>query len=127
MTKVRAANIFEIFGNILTLSGQFWPGFEMARTGLSRYFMLKENISWEGSFTVSQKTLVDKPNTHSHCIQVKNNKSSVSICFNGNFRTQIIVFKIVYSPGLQKPPDVIWTGFPLLMITLLLVLKTQKF
>ena len=42
----------------------------MARTGLSRHFMLKENISWEGSFTASQKTLVDKPNTHSHCIQV---------------------------------------------------------
>ena len=42
----------------------------MEGIGLGNKITLKENVSWEGRFSVSQKTRVDKPNTHSHCIQV---------------------------------------------------------
>ena len=40
--------------------GQFWPGLEMGRIGLSDLMFLPKNIEWEGSFQVHQKTLLNK-------------------------------------------------------------------
>ena len=41
--------------------GQFWPGMEMGRTGLSDVFFLPKDTEWDGSFYMTQKTLIDKP------------------------------------------------------------------
>ena len=41
-------------------SGQFWPGLEMGRIGLSDVFFLPINHEYEGSFVMTQKTLIDK-------------------------------------------------------------------
>ena len=41
-------------------SGQFWPGLEMGRIGLSDVFFLPINHEYEGSFVMTQKTLLDK-------------------------------------------------------------------
>jgi len=42
--------------------GQFWPGLEMGRVGLSYAKFLPVDKEWEGSFEVRQKTLLDKEN-----------------------------------------------------------------
>ena len=39
---------------------QFWPGLEMGRTGLSDVFFLPKDIEWDGSFVMTQKTLLNK-------------------------------------------------------------------
>ena len=39
--------------------GQFWPGLEMGRTGLSDVFFLPKDIEWDGSFVMTEKTLID--------------------------------------------------------------------
>ena len=41
-------------------SGQFWPGLEMGRIGLSDVFFLAKNYEFDGSFVMTQKTLIDK-------------------------------------------------------------------
>ena len=43
-----------------TTSGQFWPGLEMGRIGLSDVFFLAKNYEFDGSFVMTQKTLIDK-------------------------------------------------------------------
>ena len=50
------AKVQRIFVNL----GQFWPGLEMGRTGLSDVFFLPKDIEWDGSFVMTQKTLIDK-------------------------------------------------------------------
>ena len=47
-------------------SGQFWPGLEMGRIGLSDVFFLPKNYEWEGSFVMTQKTLLDKEDIKCH-------------------------------------------------------------
>lgn len=46
--------------------GQFWPGLEMGRIGLSDVFFLAKNYEWEGSFVMTQKTLLDKEDIKCH-------------------------------------------------------------
>ena len=37
-------------------AGQFWPGLEMGRIGLSDELFLPKNFEWEGSFQVKTIT-----------------------------------------------------------------------
>ena len=46
--------------NTIKASGQFWPGLEMGRIGLSDVFFLAKNYEFDGSFVMTQKTLIDK-------------------------------------------------------------------
>ena len=41
-------------------SGQFFPGLEMGRIGLSDELFLPKDIEWEGTFQMKQKTLINK-------------------------------------------------------------------
>ena len=55
-------------------SGQFWPGLEMGRIGLSDVFFLPINHEYEGSFVMTQKTLIDKediPCQKVRCLMLK--------------------------------------------------------
>ena len=55
-------------------SGQFWPGLEMGRIGLSDVFFLPINHEYEGSFVMTQKTLLDKediPCQKVRCLMLK--------------------------------------------------------
>ena len=53
-------SVFLGFNIYLHDKGQFWPGLEMGRIGLSDQMFLPENYEWEGSFQVRQKTLLNK-------------------------------------------------------------------
>lgn len=52
--------VFMGFNIYLHDKGQFWPGLEMARIGLSKELFLPKNTQFEGSFQVRQKTLINK-------------------------------------------------------------------
>ena len=56
------ARVFMGFNIYLHDKGQFWPGLEMARIGLSKELFLPKNTYFEGSFEIRQKTLINKPN-----------------------------------------------------------------
>ena len=58
--KIFAPMRFLGFNIYLHDKGQFWPGLEMGRIGLSDQMFLPKNIEWEGSFQVRRKTLINK-------------------------------------------------------------------
>ena len=51
---------FKGFNIYLHDRGQFWPGLEMGRIGMSTALYLKKNMEWSGSFIMNQKTLINK-------------------------------------------------------------------
>ena len=51
--------VFQNLSNFFCDLGQFWPGLEMGRTGLSDVFFLPKDIEWDGSFVMTEKTLID--------------------------------------------------------------------
>ena len=65
-------------------SGQFWPGLEMGRIGLSDVFFLPINHEYEGSFVMTQKTLIDKEDIP--CQKVRRQKCTDDAFNNGLFQ-----------------------------------------
>ena len=66
-------------------SGQFWPGLEMGRIGLSDVFFLPINHEYEGSFMMTQKTLIDKEDIP--CQKVRRQKcTDAAVTNNGLFQ-----------------------------------------
>lgn len=46
----------------------------MGRIGLSDVFFLPKNYEWEGSFVMTQKTLIDKEDIRCQKVNTKNSK-----------------------------------------------------
>lgn len=51
---------FKGFNIYLHDKGQFWPGLEMDRVGLSNLLFVSKDYEWVGSFSMKQKTLLNK-------------------------------------------------------------------
>ena len=87
--------------------GQFWPGWEMGRIGLSDVFFLAKDFEWEGSFQVEEKTLINKDD--SPCSEVNlfdiDHNCKCNCC-----RTLTTVLEVVFSPGWRPLLAVTSTG-----------------
>ena len=69
--------------------GQFWPGLEMGRIGLSDVFFLPKNYEWEGSFVMTQKTLIDKEDIRCQKVKLEWDKNSENILFDLGSKLQL--------------------------------------
>ena len=57
--------------SILLCLGQFWPGLDMGRTGLSKKFFLPRDFEWEGSFTMEHKDQLSKESSPCNQVQIR--------------------------------------------------------
>ena len=87
--------------------GQFWPGWEMGRIGLSDVFFLAKDFEWEGSFQVEEKTLINKADNP--CSEV-NLLDFDQNCKCNCCRTLTTVSEVVFSPGWRPLLAVTSTG-----------------
>ncbi len=57
--------------SFLLCLGQFWPGLDMGRTGLSKKFFLPRDFEWEGSFTMEHKDQLSKDSSPCNKVQIR--------------------------------------------------------
>ena len=98
---------FESNRDLSCSPGQFWPGLEMGRIGLSDVFFLAKDFEWEGSFQVEEKTLINKADNP--CSEV-NLLDFDQNCKCNCCRTLTTVSEVVFSPGWRPLLAVTSTG-----------------